>query len=251
MKIAVIGGTGLVGRNLVGILQDQGHELVVAARSRGIDAVTGQGLAAALDGTDVVVDVSNSGYGGCEAMMSFFRRSGMTLMAAERLAGVAHHVVLSAVGTGVLRDIGYFRAKHAQEEVVRVSGIPFTIVRSAPFFEFIYSIVDTGGSGSQIRLPPISMEPVSAYDAAAMLARTAVAEPVNGIVELAGPDLLQLYDLAEGILVANEDTRDLKTDPLAHYFGGPVAGGALVAAAQARRTRGRFEDWLRQSLVVA
>ena len=251
MKIVVIGGTGLIGRNLVSILRDQGHEPVVAARSHGIDAFTGKGLASALNNSDVVVDVSNSGYARASDMVRFFEGSGITLLAAELLANVAHHVVLSAVGTGALQHVGYFRAKHAQEELVRASGMPFTIVRSAPFFEFLYNIVDTGGSGNQIRVPPVSMEPVSAYDVAAMLAEIAVAQPENAIVEVAGPDRYLLHDLAEEILVANEDLRDLKADALAHYFGGPICGEPLVAAAAARRTHGRFEDWLRQSLVVA
>lgn len=251
MKIVVIGGTGLVGRTLVSILRDEGHQTVVAARSRGIDAVTGEGLAFALQDTEVVVDVSNSGYSGADDMLDFFRCAGLTLMAAEILAGVAHHVVLSAVGTGTLREIGYFRAKHAQEECVRTSVLPFTILRSTPFFEFLYNIVDTGGAGASIRLPPISMEPVAAYDVAAALARIAVGAPANDVIELAGPDLYQLHELAEEILVANEDMRDLQADSSAHYFGGPIAGESLVGAPSAGRTRARFEDWLRQSLVVA
>lgn len=251
MKIVIIGGTGLVGRTLASILQADGHQIVVASRSRGINAVTGKGLTVALQYADAVVDVSNPGYTGASDMLSFFQTSGLTLMAAEILAEVPHHVVLSAVGTTALRHTGYFRAKHAQEELVRASGLPFTILRSTPFFEFIYNIVDAGGSGNEIRLPPIAMEPVAVDDVAAALARIVVNAPANGVVELAGPDLYHLHELGEEILVANEDMRDLRIDADAHYFGGPVSGEALVGTGQVVRGNNRFEDWLRQSLVVA
>jgi uncharacterized protein YbjT (DUF2867 family) len=251
MKIVVIGGTGLVGRTLVSILQDAGHQTVVAARSRGINAVTGEGLSFALANADVVIDVSNGGYAGADDMLEFFQQSGSMLMAAEVLAGVRHHIVLSAIGSSALRDVGYFRAKHAQEEIVRASGLPFTILRSTPFFEFIYNIVDAGGVGNTIRLPPVMMQPVSGFDVATALGQIALAEPRQGVVELAGPELYHLHELGEEILVANEDLRDLKVDPDADYFGGPVGTEALVGGVECWRSQARFDDWLRETFVVA
>lgn len=251
MKIVVIGGTGLVGRLLVSALQQQGHETVVVARSRGIDVRSGKGLAFALHNADVVVDTSNPGYGTADGMLDFFQACGTTLLAAERGAGVAHHVLLSAMGTDVLRDTGYFRAKHAQETLVRASGLPYTILRSTPFFEFIYNIVDAGGAGSEIRLPPLNVQPVAALDVASALARVAIGDPCDAVVELAGPTPYQLGELAETILVANEDMRDLKVDPAAHYFGGPVGRASLVGSDVTLLSARRFDDWLRQSLAIA
>lgn len=251
MKFVVVGGTGLVGRLLVAMLQQQGHETVVVARSRGVDVRTGKGLAFALLNADVVVDTSNPGYGTAEGMLDFFQGCGTTLLAAERFAGVEHHVLLSATGTDVLRNTGYFKAKHAQEASVRASGLPYTILRSTPFFEFIYNIVDAGGDGGEIRLPPITVQPVAALDVATVLAQIAVRDPVNSVVELAGPAPYMLGELAETILVANEDMRDLKVDSAAHYFGGPVGNASLVGSDGAILSTGRFDDWLRQSLVVA
>ncbi|QAY78964.1 SDR family oxidoreductase [Sphingosinicella sp. BN140058] len=250
MKVTVIGGTGLVGRRVVGQLRRQGHEVVVAARSTGIDIVTGTGLAKALEGTDVVVDVSNSGYGAPVAMEQFFAAAGRLLLEAERKAGVAHHITMSAVGVGRLRS-GYFLAKEAQEALVMEAGIAFTIVRSAPFFEFIYNIVDSGGDGDDVRLPPVEMQPIGADDAASSLARIAALGEASGILEVVGPERHMLPDLALEILTANEDQRRVLVDPDALYFGSTCRNEPLTAHGRPPAGSTSFDDWLRAWIASA
>lgn len=244
MKITVIGGTGLVGRQLVERLRQQGHDVVVAARSTGVNIVTGEGLAEAVEGARIVIDASNSGYARADDMAHFFAVAGRRLLRAEREAGVAHHVVLSAVGANRLHG-GYFVAKKEQEALVRESGLGFTIVRSTPFFEFIYKIVDAGGEGDSVRIPPVQMQPIASADVAAALADIALKSPVGVVVEVVGPDRRTLPDLALEILTANEDPRRIVVDPDAIYFGARFEGEPLVGGERPRTAPLDFESWLR------
>ncbi|MBJ7498735.1 MAG: NAD(P)H-binding protein [Sphingopyxis sp.] len=249
MKITVIGGTGLIGRRLAAHLRDAGHEVFAAARSTGVNTISGEGLAAALEGVEVVVDASNSGYGDAADMQRFFAMSTANLLTAARAASVGHFIALSAVGADTLKD-GYFRAKRGQEERICDAGIPFTIVRSTPFFEFIYKIVDAGGDGDRMRLAPVTMQPIAADDVVKTLAGFVTREPANDIVEIAGPDIFGLADLALEILTANEDPRWISVDPDAHYFGASFDGEPLTCSRpQAAPTR--FEDWLRDWIAFA
>lgn len=250
MKITVIGGTGLVGRQLVKRLRQQGHDVVSAARSTGVNILTGKGIAEAIEGARVVIDTSNSGYARADDMTHFFADAGRRLLRAEREAGVAHHVVLSAIGTNRLNG-GYFVAKKAQEELVRDSGLAFTIVRSTPFFEFIYKIVDAGGEDDRVRVPPIQMQPVGSADVAAALAEIALEPTAGGVVEVVGPDRRALPDLALEILTANEDPRWIVVDPEAPYFGARFEGEPLVGGERPRVAPIDFESWLRAWIASA
>jgi uncharacterized protein YbjT (DUF2867 family) len=250
MKFVVAGGTGQIGRKVVRRLEASGHEVIAAARATGVNVATGRGLDAVLAGADVVIDVSNSGYFEAVEMQRFFESAGTTLLAAERRHRVRHHVTLSAVGSDHL-DSGYFRAKKMQESLVDASGIPFTIVRSTPFYEHLYKVVDQGGEGDTLRLPPVPLQPVAGEDVAQALVQAAFAAPSNEIVEIAGPDAYLLPAIAEVILTANEDCRTVSIDPKALYFGAQMNGGALVGGNRPRLGRTRFEDWLRRSLEAA
>lgn len=250
MKIVVIGGTGLVGEKLVRQLGRAGHETVVAARSTGVDTVTGAGLAEAVAGADVVVDVSNPGYADPEAMLRFFETSGANLFAAEHRAGTRHHIAFSTVGTGRI-DTGYYRAKDAQEDLVVASGIPFTIVRSTPLFEYIYAIIDAESDKREVRVPPVRMRPIAADDVARVLTRIAGASPVNAVVEVAGPDIYPLAELAAQILTANEDPRDVVIDKTAPFFGARIGEEPLIGGDRLQQGDMGFEDWLRRSLIPA
>jgi len=250
MKILVVGGTGMIGARLVERLRRHGHEVRAAARSTGVDIVTGKGLAAALEGIEAVVDTSNAGYFDAIDMQRFFEASGATLLRAERSAGIAYHVTLSAIGVGRL-DRGYFRAKRAQEEIAIASGIPFTIVRSTPFNEYIYNLIDEGGDGGVIHLPPIRIQPIAADDVAEALERVAAEPPVNGVVEIAGPDMYRLPALGEEILTANEDGRTIIPDRDARYFCAQLGDETLVGGEGARLGSTMFDDWLRQCLALA
>ena len=250
MKVVVVGGTGLIGAKIVEQLTRTGHEVVVAARSTGVDVAKGIGLADALLGAEVVVDVSNSGYSEASEMQLFFEQAGTNLFGAERNASVRHHVALSAVGVGELNS-GYFAAKKAQEDIVADSGIPFTIVRSTPFFEYLYNVVGQGGEGDTLRLPDILIQPVAGDDVARALVRAALTPPANGIVEVAGPETFTLPSLAEEILAANEDCRTVIPDPDAAYFGAHIGNASLVGGDHPRFGPTRFEDWLRRSLIPA
>lgn len=250
MKITIIGGTGLIGRRLAARLREEGHDVVAAARSTGVDTIGGHGLAEALKGADVVVDASNPGYGDAADMRRFFAQSSANVLAAARAASVRHVVALSAVGADLLKG-GYFQAKRGQEELILGGGIPFTIVRSTPFFEFVYKIVDACGEGDQMRLPPVHMQPIAADDVVGALARIVTNQPENGIIEIAGPNRFSLADLALAILTANEDPRWISVDPDALYFGARFEGEALTCDRGPRVASTRFEDWLREWIAFA
>jgi len=240
MRIVVIGGTGLVGRKVVELLQERGHDAVAASPSTGVDAVTGAGLEAALAGADVVVDTPNAPSFEDGPVLEFFERSTTNLVAAEKQAGVRHHVVLSIVGTDRLPDIGYMRAKDAQERIVREGGIPFTIVRATQFFEFIQALADAASQGDRTILSDVLMQPIAAADVSAALAEVAVAEPANGVIEIAGPEPLRLDDLARRLLAARGDSRTVVTEPTAGYFGGKVDDRSLTPGNDPAITDQRF-----------
>ncbi len=244
MKIVVIGGSGLIGKKAVTKLRQQGHELVAASPSSGVNTVTGEGLAQALLGAQVVVDVANAPSWEDKAVLEFFETSGRNLMAAEAAAGVGHHVALSVVGTDRLLASGYFRAKMAQENLIKASPIPYTIVRATQFFEFVGSIAQLATEGQTVRLPPVLMQPVAADDVSAVMADAALAEPLNGTVELAGPEPVRQDDLVRQFLTATADARTVVTDPKALYYGLAVNDQSLAPGDNPRLGPTRFADWL-------
>lgn len=247
MKIVVIGGTGLIGSNIVNRLRLDGHEAVAASPRTGINAMTGEGLDEALAGTQVVVDVSNSPSFEDQAVREFFETSTRNLLAAEAAAGVEHHVALSIVGTDRLPENAYFRAKTAQENLIKASSIPYTILRSTQFFEFIGGIIDWSADGGTIRLSPALIQPIAADDVAAVLADLTVGAPMNGIVEVAGPDRFPLDELARKFLAARQDLREVVADVHARYFGSELDDRSLVAGDDARIGPTRFHNWLSRS----
>lgn len=251
MKIVVIGGTGLIGRRLVELLRERGSDAVAASPSTGVDTLIGAGLPGVLAGADVVVDIPNSPSFEDAAVLDFFERSTGTIVAAEREAGVGHHVVLSIVGADRLPDIGYMRAKVAQERIVTGSGVPFTIVRATQFFEFVPALADGATQDGTATLSDVLMQPIAAADVSEALAGIAEAAPVNGIVELAGPEPLRLDDLARRILAARGDARTVVTDPDAGYFGGTVDDTSLIpgqdpAVREQLRGGTPFSTWLEE-----
>jgi uncharacterized protein YbjT (DUF2867 family) len=248
MKIIVIGGTGLIGTKVVKNLRDKGHEVVAASPSKGINSVTGEGLAQALAGAQVVVDVANAPSWEDKAVLEFFETSGRNLLAAEADAGVGHHVALSVVGTDRLLASGYFRAKMAQENVIKASPIPYTIVRATQFFEFVGGIAQSATEGQTVRLPPVLMQPIVSDDVAAVMAEAALAEPLNGTIDLAGPERIRQDDLVRQFLSATGDARTVITDPKALYYGIEVNDQSLIPGDNPRIGPTRFEDWLRRSV---
>ena len=249
MNITIAGGTGLIGRRVAALLRRENHEVVVAARSTGVDLVTGKGLAQAMAGADIVIDASNAGYAGIADMERFFSASSANLLAAARDAGVGHFAALSAVGADTLAG-GYYRAKRLQEQLIAAAGIPYTTVRSTPFYEFVYKIVDAGGEGAFVRIPPVHMQPVAADDVAAALARVALGPAANRAIEIAGPQRYDLSDLALAILTANEDPRYIVIDHDALYFGAHFEGEPLTGIEPLPGAT-RFEDWLRDWFAMA
>lgn len=249
MKIVVIGGSGLIGSKLVEKLREDGHETLSASPESGVDTLTGEGLAEALDGAQVVVDVTNAPIWDDAAVLDFFRTSSRNILAAEAAAGVNHHVVLSIVGTDRLQDSGYFRAKLAQEEAVKAATVPYTILRATQFFEFIGRIADSSTDGETVRLPPVLIHPGAADDVASVLAEVALSAPVNGIVELAGPERFRLDQLAQRVLSTNHDRREVAADIRARYFGAELDDQSLTPGNNPRITPTRFEDWLSQFTV--
>jgi uncharacterized protein YbjT (DUF2867 family) len=253
MKIVVIGGSGLIGSKVVTNLRQGGHEAVPASPSTGVNTLTGEGLAEALAGAQVVVDVANSPSFEDKPALEFFENSGRNLVAAEKAAGVKHHVALSVVGTDRLTGSGpgslsgYFRAKMAQENLIRASGIPFTIVHATQFFEFVKSIAQSTSDSSAIRLSPVLMQPMVSDDVAAAVTDVALGEPMNGMVEIAGPDQIRQDELVRQFLSATGDARKVVVDANAGYFGIAVNDQSLVPGANARLGPTHFRDWLSHS----
>jgi len=247
MKIVVIGGSGLIGKKVVVNLRQQGHDVLAASPSSGVNTVTGEGLAEALAGAQVVVDVANAPTWEDEAVMEFFEKSGRNLLAAEATAGVGHHVALSVVGTERLLASGYFRAKMAQENLIKASPIPYTIVRATQFFEFVNGIAQSATEGQTVRLSPALFQPMAANDVAAFVAEAAVAKPVNGMIEVAGPEPIGLDNAVRKYLSATRDARTVTTDPRALYYGIEVNDQSLRPGDHPRLGPTRFEDWLKDS----
>jgi uncharacterized protein YbjT (DUF2867 family) len=250
MKIVVIGGSGLIGSKLVANLDEHGHEAVAASPDSGVNTLTGDGLAKALDGAAVVVDVSNSPSFEDAAVMEFFETSTRNVLAAEAAAGVGHHVALSVVGTERLSESGYFRAKIAQEKLIRDSSIPYSIVHATQFFEFVKSIAAAATDGDTVRLAPVLIQPMAADDVARAVAHVSVSSPVNGIVEVAGPEQFRLDELIRRGLSARDDPREVIADPHARYFDAELAERTLLPGDGARLGATRFEDWLRQPAIA-
>jgi uncharacterized protein YbjT (DUF2867 family) len=247
MKIVVIGGTGLIGSKVVTKLNQQGHEAVAASPSRGVNAITGEGVAAAMEGAAVVVDVSNSPSFEYRAALEFFQTSTRNLQAAEKAAGVRHHVALSVVGTDRLQDSEYFRAKIAQETLIKDSPIPYSIVHATQFFEFVKSIADAATDGKTVRVAPVLFQPVASDDVANAVARIAIGAPVSGVIEIGGPEQFRFDELIRRFLAARNDSREVVADPEARYFGAVLAERTLVPEEDAMRGEIRFDDWLSQS----
>jgi uncharacterized protein YbjT (DUF2867 family) len=246
MKIVVIGGTGLIGSKLVRKLRELGHEAVAASPDSGVNTLTGEGLAEALNGASVAVDVSNSPSWEDAAVMKFFETSTRNLLAAEAAAFVGHHVALSVVGTDRMLESGYFRAKMAQENLIKASSIPYSIVHATQFFEFIKGIADISTVDNKVPLPSALIQPMAADDVASAVARVAVGLPVNGIVEVGGPEKFRLDELVRRYLAARKDPREVVTDPHARYYGIEVSERTLVPADGVRLGETRFETWLTQ-----
>jgi len=258
MKIVVVGGTGLIGSKVVTNLTELGHEAIPASPRLGINTITGEGVAAALEGASVVVDVSNSPSFDYAPALEFFGKSTRNLLAAEEAAGVGHHVALSVVGTKELSEggdlgmtiAGYFSAKATQENLIKTSPIPYTIVHATQFFEFLKSIADDATDGDTVRLPPVRFQPMAAEDVAAAVARAAVGTPTNGVVEVGGPEQFEFDMLIRRFLGASNDPRVVLSDPSARYFGAVVGDRTLVPGDDATLGEIKFEDWLRQSIAA-
>jgi uncharacterized protein YbjT (DUF2867 family) len=245
MKVVVIGGNGLIGKKLVPVLRGRGHEAVATSRSTGVDAVTGEGLARALAGADVVVDVTNAPSWEDAAVLAFFETSTRNLLAAERAAGVRHHVALSVVGADRIPDSGYLRAKLAQERLIAAGQVPYTVVRATQFFEFLDGIAGPTAAGDTVRLPTAPMQPLAADDVAVALADIVLGAPANGVVELAGPESLSIAEFVGRYLTATGDARKVVADPQARYFGAALDDRGLnPGGANPRLGPTRFEEWI-------
>ena len=247
MKVVIIGGTGLIGSKLVAKLREHGHEAVAASPDTGVNTLTGVGLADVLKGASVVVDVSNSPSFEEKAVMDFFTTSTNNLLKAAGAAGVTHYVALSVVGTDRIPDSPYLRAKNAQETLIKGGGIPYSIVHATQFFEFVKRIADEATEGTTVRLPPVLIQPMAADDVAKAVAKVAVGTPVNGTVEVAGPQQFRFDDLIRQGLAARNDRREVVVDPHARYFGAELDERSLVPLGEARLGEIRFEEWLGQS----
>ena len=246
MKIVIIGGTGLIGSKTVPILRQRGHEVVAASPKSGVNTITGEGLKDVLAGTQVVIDLANSPSFEDKAVLEFFETSGRNLHPAEAAAGVRHHVALSIVGID-RTDNGYFRAKVAQEKLIETSGIPYTIIRSTQFMEFLGGIADSSADGNMVRLSPGLFQPIAADDVAAIVADVALSAPRNGIVEIAGPERAPFNEIVARYLKAVRDPREVVRDPEAGYWGGRIEERSLVPLGEARLGRIGLDEWLRRS----
>ena len=244
MKIVVIGGTGLIGSKVVEKLRAHGQEAVAASPNTGVNTLTGEGLAEALENASVVIDVSNSPSFEQTAVMEFFTTSTRNLLSYEARAGVGHHVALSVVGTERLQESAYIRAKIAQEKLIKESGIPYSIVHATQFFEFLKTLADTATEGRQVRVPTALIQPIAAEDVATAVAKVAVGTPLNGMVEVAGPQVFRFDELIRQGLQARNDSREVVADSNAQYFGVQLRDTTLVASGEARIGEIRFEDWL-------
>src|SRR5213082_4229357 len=251
MKIVVIDGTGLIGSKTVAILRQRGHEVIAASPKGGINTITGEGLKEAMAGAEVVIDLANSPSFEDKAVLEFFETSGRNLLTAEAAAGVRHHVALSIVGTDRTPDNGYFRAKVAQEKLIKLSGIPYTIIRSTQFLEFLGGIAASSANGNIVRLSPGLFQPIAADDVAPIVAEVALAAPRNGIVEIAGPERAPFNEIIARYLQAVGDPREVVSDPEARYFGGRVEEHSLVPLGEARLGRIGLDEWLRRSRAAA
>jgi uncharacterized protein YbjT (DUF2867 family) len=247
IKIVVIGGSGLIGKKLVSNLRQQGHEVVAASPSSGVNTLTGEGLEEALVDAKVTIDVANAPSWEDQAVLDFFETSGRNLLSAEAAAGVRHHIALSVVGTERLLTSGYFRAKLAQENLIKASQLPYTIVRATQFFEFVGGIAQSATEGATVRLPSALMQPIVSDDVAAALADLAIAEPLNDTVELAGPEPIRMDELVRRFLSAKGDSRKVITDANALYYGTEVNDRSLTPGAHPRLGPTRFEEWLKKS----
>jgi uncharacterized protein YbjT (DUF2867 family) len=247
MKIVVIGGSGLIGSKLVRKLHEQGHEAVAASPNSGVNSITGEGLAEAMKGASVVVDVTNSPSWEDAAVMKFFEASTRNLLSYGAAAGVKHHVALSVVGTERLLESGFFRAKMAQENLIKASSNPYTIIRATQFFEFVKGITDFSTEGNKVRQPTALIQPMAADDVASAVGRIATGSPVNGTVEVGGPEKFRLDELVRQYLAANKDPREVVADPSARYYGVEISERTLLPGDDARLGETRFETWLIQS----
>jgi uncharacterized protein YbjT (DUF2867 family) len=247
MRIVVIGGSGLIGSKLVSKLREHGHEAIAASPNSGVNTLTGEGLAEVLKGASVVVDVSNSPNWEDAAVLNFFETSTRNLLTYEAAAGVGHHVALSVVGTDRLSESGYFRAKIAQEKLIKESSVPYTIVHATQFFEFLKGLADISMVGDKVHLPPVLFQPMSADDVAADVGRIAVAPPVNGTIEIAGPEQFRVDELVQRRLATLKDPREVVADPNALYSGAKIGEKTLVPGNSARLGETRFETWAAQS----
>jgi uncharacterized protein YbjT (DUF2867 family) len=251
MKIVIIGGTGLIGTKLANRLRDKGHEVVAASPNTGVNTITGEGLAEALAGAHIVVDVANSPSFEDKAVLEFFETSGRNLLAAEAKAGVKHHVALSVVGTDRNPDSGYLRAKLAQEKLIKAAKIPYTILRSTQFFEFAGAIAQSASDGKTVRLSPAFFQPIVSDDVADALADVTLAAPVNGTVEVAGPERIAMDEFVRRFLTAKKDPREVIADVHARYFGAEINDQSLTPGANPRIGATRFQDWLSRSVAPA
>jgi uncharacterized protein YbjT (DUF2867 family) len=251
MKIVVIGGTGLIGTKVVAHLRKAGHEVIAASPNTGINTITGEGLAEAMQGTDVVVDLANSPSFEENAVMEFFQTSGRNLMGAEISAGVKHHVALSIVGVDIMQNIPYMRAKIAQESLIKQSGVPYTIVRSTQFMEFLAGIANQATTGNEVHLSDVKFQPIAADDVALFVTKYALGNPVNGKVEIAGPERFDMYEIVARYLQQANDPRKVIPNGRPDYFGGEVTHTSLVPAGEAELGAINFEKWWSNQLQKA
>lgn len=251
MKILVIGGSGLIGTKVVTLLRQKGHQVIAASPATGINTITGEGLIEAVSNTDVVIDLANSPSFEDNAVMEFFQTSGQNLLAAEINAGVKHHVALSIVGVDIMQNIGYMRAKKVQEDLIKKSGVPYTIIRSTQFLEFLAGIANQATVGNEVHLSDIAFQPIASDDVASFVAKYALAAPVNGKVEIAGPERFKMYEIVTRFLKETNDPRKVVPNDKRTYYGGEIPHTALVPAGQAELGSLNFEKWLSLQLQKA